>query len=183
VGLALRAPGRKAFEAILSETLGGFGIEEFALTDEMRFLLEQQGALLVKHANRTTQTMLARQLQEGTAKGESVDQLASRVRAVFRTRRHHSRTIARTEILKASQEAQLAGFKASGVVEKKQWNTSVDSAVRDSHEYASGQQRSLGEPFDLAGELADAPGVGAGHAQLSPGNAINCRCFLTPVLE
>jgi hypothetical protein len=41
----------------------------------------------------------------------------------------------------------------------------------------------LRETFDLDGELAEAPGIGAGHSQLSAGNSINCRCFVTPVLE
>jgi phage portal protein BeeE len=173
----------KAFKVILGETLGGLGVEEFVFTDEMRFLLKQQGALLVKHANATTQNLIARQLSEATAEGEGVDQIAKRIKGVFRTRRHHARTIARTEVLKASQEAQVAGFEASGVVEKKQWNTSMDAAVRDDHAEAEGQVRGLRELFTVGGELAEAPGIGAGHSQLSARNSINCRCFVTPVLE
>jgi hypothetical protein len=173
----------KAFEAILGETLGGLGVEEFVMTNEMRFILEQQGALLVKHANVTTQNLIARQLALATAEGEGIDQIAKRIKGVFRTRRHHARTIARTEVLKASQEAQIAGFETSGVVEKKQWNTSMDDAVRDEHSDAEGQTVDLRQPFTVGGELADAPGVGANHSQLSPENSINCRCFVTPVLE
>lgn len=174
----------KAFEAILGETLEGFGIDEFVLTDEMRFLLQQQGALLVKHANATTQNMIAAQLEKGTAEGESVDQLAKRIEGVFRVRRKHARTIARTEVLKASQEAQVAGFETSGVVQKKQWNTSMDAAVRDDHAAIEGQTVGLRETFVLGnGEHAHAPGVGPGHGQLSAKNSINCRCFVTPVLE
>jgi SPP1 gp7 family putative phage head morphogenesis protein len=172
----------KAFEAILGETLGGFGIDEFTFTDEMRFLLKQQGALLVKHANRTTQNMIAQQLEKGAAEGEGVDQIAKRIKGVFRTRRHHARTIARTEILKASQEAQLASFDLAGV-ESNQWNTAMDDAVRDSHIPLEGVVKPKGQPFDMSGEFALAPGIGLGHSQLSAGNSINCRCFLTPVLE
>jgi SPP1 gp7 family putative phage head morphogenesis protein len=172
----------KAFEAILTESLEGFGIDEFVFPDEMRFLLKQQGALLVKHANATTQSMIAQQIQAATAEGEGVDQIAKRIQSVFRTRRHHARTIARTEVLKASQEAQLASFDLADV-ESNRWNTSMDDAVRDSHRAVQGQVQPKGVAFDLLGEPALAPGVGLGHGQLSAGNTINCRCFLTPVVE
>ena len=32
-------------------------------------------------------------------------------------------------------------------------------------------------------EQADAPGIGLGGSALSAGNSINCRCFVTPVVE
>lgn len=173
----------KAFEAILTESLSGLGVDEFVFTDEMRFMLRQQGALLVKHTGATTQNMIARQLELGTAEGEGVDQIAKRIKGVFAERRQsHARTIARSEVLKASQEAQLSSFEIAGV-EKKQWNDSMDGAVRHSHANVQEPIVPIGEPFVLGdGELADAPGIGAGGGQLSAGNAINCRCFLTPVL-
>jgi SPP1 gp7 family putative phage head morphogenesis protein len=175
----------KAFETILGETLEGFGIESFTMTDEMRFLLEQQGALLVKHANATTQNLIARQLAEATVEGEGVDQIAKRIKGVFRTRRHHARTIARTEVLKASQQAQLTSYELAGV-EKKQWHTSMDDAVRDSHGGPGGTIADpivpRDQPFVLDdGELASAPGLAPGGGELSAGNAINCRCFVLPV--
>jgi SPP1 gp7 family putative phage head morphogenesis protein len=172
----------KAFEAIMAETLGGFGIDDFVFTDEMRLLLKRQGALLIKHANFTTQNMIAKQLDQAIAEGEGIDQIAQRIRGVFRTRRHHARTIARTEVLKASQEAQLASFDLAGV-ERNQWWTAYDDAVRDAHLPMHGEIRAKGETFDLGGEPAIAPGIGPGHGQLSARNSINCRCYLTPVVE
>jgi phage portal protein BeeE len=174
---------RRAFEAIMTETLGGLGIDEFVMTEEMTAVLRHQGALMVKHTGRTTQNLIARQLEAAVSEGEGVDQIAKRIKSVFRLRRgQHAPTIARTEILKASQESQLQSFQIAGV-EAKQWNTSMDAAVRDSHAYAEGQIRAVGEPFDLAGEPAQAPGIGIGGSQLSAANAINCRCFLTPVAQ
>jgi hypothetical protein len=174
---------RASFLEIIAETLEGFGIQEFHLTKAINEILDRQGAQLVQHANRTTQRAISSALQKATDEGESIDQMAKRIRGVFTTRRKHARTIARTEILKASEQSQLLGFETSGVVERKQWNDSRDAGVRHSHQI-DGQQRALREPFQLAdGELADAPGVGAYGGQLSAGNAINCRCFVTPVLE
>jgi hypothetical protein len=78
--------------------------------------------------------------------------------------------------------AQVDSFEASGVVEGKEWNTSRDKFVRDAH-LIDGQTQGLDSPFILDdGELADAPGIGAHGSELSAGNTINCRCFITPVL-
>ena len=104
-----------------------------------------------------------------------------RIESVFRVRiRQDARTIARTEVLKATQQAQLDSFEIADV-ERKEWQTMRDPEVRDSHAFAGGQIRAKDELFDLAGEGALAPGIGAGGAPLSAGNSINCRCFLLPV--
>ncbi|HMB73440.1 MAG TPA: phage portal protein [Gammaproteobacteria bacterium] len=173
-----------AYTAIVESTLETLdGVTEFSFTETQAAVLRRQGAELVTNVNRTTKRMLAEALAEATEAGESVDQIASRIDTVFKTRRKQARTIARTEVLKASQEAQITAFEVSEVVERKQWNTSLDSAVRESHAPVNGQGRDLREPFELAdGELADAPGIGAHGATLSAGNSINCRCFLTPVI-
>jgi SPP1 gp7 family putative phage head morphogenesis protein len=181
-GIRVEPIRQKAFLAIITEVLAGFDIDEFIFTDAMREVLRRQGAQLVANTGRTTQKKIARQLQLGVAEGEGIDQIAKRIRGVFRTRRKQARTIARTEVLKASQQAQLESMEITGT-EKKQWFTSRDAAVRDSHAYADGQIRSKGEPFNLAGELADAPGIGAAGGDLSAANSINCRCFVLPVVE
>lgn len=175
---------RRAFEEILGETLAGLGIDSFVFTDAMRQELREQGAALVQRANATTLLRLRRALEVGTAEGEGIDAIAKRIRGVFSVRRHQARTIARTEILRASQKAQLVGFETSGVVEKKIWHTALDDAVRDEHIPVEGQKADVGSAFVLGdGELADAPGIGAGGGTLSAHNAINCRCFLTPGTE
>ncbi len=173
-----------AFKSIMAETLDGLGAgDAFNFTDEMQATLNEQGAQLVKHANKTTQKRIAAQISKGTSEGESIGQIAKRIEHVFSSRGKQARTIARTEVLKASQTAQLEGFETSGVVEQKQWNDNQDADVRDEHAFANGQVVALGDSFDLAGEAADAPGIGAGGGALSAGNTINCRCFLTPVME
>jgi SPP1 gp7 family putative phage head morphogenesis protein len=178
-------PIRQAvFTETLLESLTGFGLEEsFVFTDTMQVNLQSQGAKLVRHANRTTQKRIAEQISIGTAEGEGIGTIAKRIESVFRTRiRQDARTIARTEVLKASQQAQLDSFEIADI-DRKEWMTNRDDAVRDSHAFAAGQIRNIGDPFDLAGEAADAPGIGAGGTDLSPGNSINCRCFLLPVEE
>jgi len=174
-----------AFREILGETLAGLGIDEFVFTDEMRRFLKTEGARLVKQTGVTTQRRISEALQVSAAEGEGLSQQTARIRQVFNERRkNHARTIARTETLKASQNAQLTGFETSGVVEKKRWNTARDNAVRDSHVATEGQTVGVREAFLLGdGEPADAPGIGGGGGQLSAENTINCRCFITPVVE
>jgi SPP1 gp7 family putative phage head morphogenesis protein len=126
--------------------------------------------------------VIAAEIEAGVVVGEGVESIAKRIEHVFRVRRQEARTIARTEVLKATQQAQLDSFDLADV-EKRRWNTERDPEVRSSHAYAAGQVRAKGEPFDLAGEPADAPGIGFGGGNLSAGNSINCRCYLTPVTE
>ena len=178
-----------AFREIIAETLTGLGVDTFVFTDQMRQFLATENARLVKHTGVTTQRMIAESLQVSTAAGEGLSQQSARIRAVFTERRkHHARTIERTETLKASQQAQIEGFEVSEVVESKEWNTALDGDVRDSHGGPGGNIPvpivELREPVILAdGEAADAPGIGAGGGSLSAANTINCRCFTTPVLE
>lgn len=155
-----------------------------SFTDAAVKLLERQGADLVTAVNATTKRRIRDTLAKGVADGDSLQQLTARVRGVFQTASStRARTIARTEVLQAVQFGQLEGYRDSGVVVGKRWNTAQDDRVRDSHEI-DGQAVETGETFTLAdGEAADGPGLGAAGARLSAGNAINCRCFLTPVLE
>jgi phage portal protein BeeE len=170
------------FLQVLGETLSGLGIEEFVFTDAMRKTLKAQGAQLIQHANRTTKRRIAAELMKATEEGEGVSSIAKRIRGVFAERRkHHAVTIARTEIGKAQSSAQIEGFKLGGV-ERKEWMTSLDADVRETHQI-HGQIVGIGEPFTLEdGELADAPRVGAGGSELSAHNSINCRCSVLPVV-
>lgn len=164
---------------------------EFILTDEMVALLRRQGATMIRQVNETTGRRLARAVEpqaaeviageilEGVEEGESVDAIAKRIQEVFRVRGREARTIARTEVLTASQGAQIESFRQAGV-ERKSWNTSRDAAVRDSHQI-DGQTVAFDDVFVLAdGERAEAPGVGQGGGALTAANRINCRCFVLP---
>lgn len=156
---------------------------DFVFRDEVQKLLDKQGAALISGVNQTTQRRIARELAAASGAGESISQITARINRVFKGRRANATTIARTEQVKATQAAQMESFKQSGVVEKRVWHTSLDETVRDSHQI-DGQAKRMIEPFTLAnGELAEAPGIGWQGTTLSAENAINCRCFLVPVVE
>jgi len=174
---------RRAFREIGEDVLRKTGSKAaFRFTDDVERALLRQGASLMARVNETTRRAVRRAITEGVDAGEGQDQIAARIRETFRTRRDHARTIARTEVLRASSGAHLEGFRQSGAVAGKVWNTSQDDAVRDSHAGTDGQRADADEPFVLgSGELADAPGIGAGGSDLSAAESVNCRCFVTPV--
>jgi SPP1 gp7 family putative phage head morphogenesis protein len=150
----------------------------FIFNQEVVTLIDKEAQRLTDRTGDTTRVRIQRQLSEGTRRGESIDQLAARISKVFAGRKKDARTIARTEILKVNQAAQLEGFRQSGVVASKRWNTSKDGKVRDSHIPLDGVTIPMAHDFHVGGELASAPG----DPRLSAGNIINCRCFITPVV-
>lgn len=77
------------------------------------------------------------------------------------------------------QAAIASGAKPVGLGEgytgpSKTWVTQGDERVRDWHEDADGQEVPVDQPFDVGGESLMYPGDPDG----SPGNVINCRCFV-----
>jgi uncharacterized protein with gpF-like domain len=152
--------------------------EHFEMTPTLVKFLDKHGTRFAKGINRSTAKKLGRQLSIGTGKGESYQEMAQRLDSVFKDRRR-SRTVARTEMGMASQAGQLEGMSASGVVKWKQWNTSRDAAVRDSH-LIDGASVPLQDEFIL----------GSGNHAMHPldrnlpaEDVVNCRCFVTAIVE
>jgi len=83
-----------------------------------------------------------------------------------------SRVIARTETHAASQAANQAAAKATGLSMRKVWLAAAGERTREDHADADGQQRRLDEPFIVGGEELMQPGDPAGSAE----QVISCRC-------
>jgi SPP1 gp7 family putative phage head morphogenesis protein len=122
-------------------------------------------------------------LAEGVANGETIRNLADRIETVFDDAKgRRARIIARTETVRAANFGTDVGFRQAGVP-KKQWLSSRDAAVRDSHAIGSGldgQTISTGGMFKSPITGAEAPYPGAfGIAS----EDINCRCIEVAVFE
>lgn len=63
-------------------------------------------------------------------------------------------------------------------VEMKRWRAFIDADTRPAHAQADGQEVLEREMFEVGGELLRWPGDPFG----SPGNIINCRCYVEPVV-
>jgi len=173
---------REAYASGIDRAIALMGVEisfdvdnpaavEFLRNKTMRF---------AEQVNQTTINDLKQQLIAGFQNGESIDEIAERVRDVFNfATESRSRRIARTEIIGATNAGIEDTFKESQVVEYKEWLTARDELVRDAHAAADGQAVKLNEVFDVGGEALKFPGDPDG----SPENIVNCRCTLLPVLK
>lgn len=126
--------------------------------------------------NTTTAAELRRALQTGEAAGESISQLAARVRGVFgRASTLRARTIARTEVVGAVNDAAWLAAGQSGVVTHKTWLALHDDRTRDAHVLLDEQEQLLDDPFEVGGVEIMYPGDYRAPAAMT----INCRCTLT----
>lgn len=115
-------------------------------------------------------------LVEGQSRGESVEELAARVTDVADVVASRAQTIARTEIISASNAgsiAQMSLIAADG--DLKQWLATGDTRTRESHRLADGQAVPLDSTFDVGGSRLRYPGDPQGPAD----EIVNCRCTLT----
>ncbi len=123
-----------------------------------------------------TRRVIQKILVDGSADDLSVGQLSANIRDTFKGfRKTRAVTIARTEALGASNAAAVEGYRQSEVVQRKQWLTTRDGNVRDSHAAIDGEIVPLSSRFSNG---LEAPGVGG-----PPEEVINCRCTVLPVLE
>lgn len=169
--------------------LTGLTMEDAAVIN----YLEEQGLLLangVGGVDGTLSTKVQKALLdvfEGNA-GVTVNNLQEAVRELlpelrgslkkaFTDRDSRALTIAQTETGKASSTARYMNYQKSDVVERHQWLTSGDGAVRESHQQLNGKVRDIGDEFKpglkypLDPDATDAAEV------------INCRCVTAPIIK
>ncbi len=141
--------------------------------------LQARAQRFAEQVNQTTWDALRTSLAEGLDAGESILDLAVRVETIMAGRiNSDAETIARTEVLGASNGGTLEGYRQSGVVDGKRWLAALDNRTRDDHAAAHGQTVGLNEDFEVGGSLGPAPGQ-MGSAEQD----INCRCTITAVIK
>lgn len=115
-------------------------------------------------------------LAEGVENGESIDQLAERVKAAAAVTTPRALTVARTTVVNASNAGSFAQatLLATDDAMKKQWVATEDLRTRDDHRLADGQTVPLMGKFTVGGWLMDHPG----DPDAPAGEVINCRCTL-----
>lgn len=126
-------------------------------------------------------------IADADAAGEPMDRIAEKVRGTYADRRQGwVGRIVTTNVVGAMNEASLVAARSAGC-DRKQWLSSHDARVRDTHVKADGQIQPIGEPFELGG-FADHPPARLdypGDPDGPPQEVINCRCtllFPLPVL-
>lgn len=156
-----------------------------------------------QEVNQTTIDALHEILARALADGASIPDMQKQIDATFRawmgehdetdpdwqwfvsrTPAYRTEMIARTETIRASNSGNDELFREWGI-EQKEWLSTKDYRTRGldpndkfDHWDADGQVVAINERFEVSGEMLDYPGDPSG----SPGNTINCRCTVLPVL-
>lgn len=124
----------------------------------------------------TVKNQISNTLANGMELGESIEQLADRIRLVFNASFSRAKTIARTEVIGSSNFGRWAAIESSGF-KYRYWYTAADERVRRGNLYnhieMHGQRQRVGEPWHTRGGDLYYPGDWRGAA----GNIINCRCI------
>ncbi len=145
------------------------------------------GLSRAKLVNATSSKAVRKTLQEGIEAGEGINKLAHRISEVqgdlagYRASR-----IARTETAASVNFGAYASYKAEGV-ESLEWIATRDGRTRTyensdfDHIGADGEIIPIDGLFSISGENLQYPGDSEHGA--SPGNTINCRCSVAPVVK
>lgn len=151
---------------------------------EVQTVLEDQGAVLVKGLTDTTREELRQILIEAQQAGDSIDEIAGEIRS--RTERMTTRraiTVARTEVVRASNLGAVRGANMTGLDLKKEWISTMDSRIRRipegaayDHAQMNGRQVDKNEYFQVPSifgpEALEFPAAMGGSVE----NVVNCRC-------
>lgn len=117
----------------------------------------------------TTTERIQNEVAEYIRNSETIGQLIQRIRWGNVYSEERARMIAVTEVTRAYAEGNRAAWRASGVIEKRRWNTNNDELVCPVCGPLNGAVAGLDEDFpdDISGPPA--------HPR--------CRCWITPVVE
>lgn len=115
---------------------------------------------------------------QGIIQGESIPNIAKRLRNVTDMNRASAIRNARTATTGAENRGRmdmLRSAKEKGINAKKVWLATSDNRTRDAHAELDGEEMNIDEPF--VNELGEI--MFPGDPAADPGNVYNCRCTLT----
>lgn len=118
------------------------------------------------------------ELADGFVQGESIPQLAQRVRNAAGTSARTATLVARTSVIDAANKGSIETARASGLAMQKEWMATPDRRTRPTHRAADGQRVDLNAKFTVGGWPADHPG----SAELPDSERRLCRCAIGYVI-
>jgi hypothetical protein len=146
--------------------------DDFLLADDLVAAYLRSARNRLRHIGDEVWQEVSAQLLQGVSAGESIPELATRVKNTAGVSDARSLTIARTEVHAAHEAGSYdqALFVDPDAV--KIWLATEDARTRETHRAADGQRRRLNEPFEVGGGQLRYPGDPLGPAD----EIINCRC-------
>lgn len=115
-------------------------------------------------------------IAEGTSAGESIPKIAKRLEQTVGSI-DRATLIARTETIAATNGANMAAYRVSGVPIRKEWLATGDERTRETHRDANTQTVDRDQAFIVGGYAADYPG----DPNLPIRERANCRCAVLPI--
>lgn len=146
--------------------------------------IEQRAQRFAEEVNQTTWDELRKSLSQALEAGEGLVKIVERVEAIMAERiRSSGETIARTEVVGASNGGALEAYRQSGAVQKKTWLSALEpNRTRESHVEAHMRYQAEPIPLDEDFEVGGGAGPHPGAIGL-PEEDINCLCTMQPVVE
>lgn len=163
----------------------------FELTAVMETYIKDSVVKATRGFTDETQAKIVQALTEGLEAGESVAAIGKRIGGIYedilgvKTPGARTERLARTEVIKASNEITEAAYKQSGVVKKKEWFANPGHCEFCAS--LNGSVISLGATFVPVNSRIDGDNGGTrvntyedvNHPPVHP----QCRCTLIPVIE
>jgi HK97 family phage portal protein len=174
----------------LALTLAGGDGAEFQVTSKIINILERNTRKMATNFNDETLASLNDTLAEGIQAGEGIGSLKGRVNDVYdQVDGYRAERIARTETLKASNNASAEAYRQAGFVTGKVWVANPD-ACPECEEF-DGKKVGLDEPYvPLGGSYTYTDVNGDEQSQTNDYDTIeepplhpNCRCTIIPTTE
>lgn len=160
----------------------------YEIRDAQRAYIAENLQRMANDVNNDTIDLLTNTLTEGIQAGESLSKLAKRVNTVYeQAQGYRAERIARTETLKASNQATNFAYGQTGYVKAKKWYTNPGSCpICDAMD---GRTVNLEESYAEVGssvEYVDANGDTKNYQVMyetvaAPPLHPNCRCTIVPV--
>ncbi len=185
-----------AVTPLLSEDImetGQYALDEigvpmtFTESTAVASYLDKYPIKFAKSVNKTTNNRLKKQLVEGISKGEGIPEISKRVKNIFKSATdNRTKTIARSEVSRATNFATVEGYKQSGVVEAKEWLTAFDERTCSFCADMNGKIVGLSDNYF---EQGDEYKVGDSKLNLDyddvgePPLHASCRCTIIPVIK
>lgn len=146
--------------------------DDFIPTDDLVAAYLRTARNRLKNIGDDVWEVVSEQLIQGISAGESIPELAARVRNTAGVSDARSLTIARTEVHAAHEAGSYDQALFVDPTATKVWLATEDARTRPTHQAAEGQRRRINESFEVGGAALRYPGDPLGPAD----EVINCRC-------
>jgi len=141
-------------------------------------ILNTTGGDMIKGITVTSKTRIKKIVANAFAQGLPVNEIGLQIsKGIDDMNFKRATSIARTEVIRASNFGALTGANMSGLELNKEWISTLDARIRSNgfdHIAADGQIVDKDMAFTVSGEKLNFPLDFSGSA----GNTINCRCTL-----